>query len=155
MLLRTRFAETLEGLDVALVGVPFDAGATNRPGARHGPREIRNQSQLTRRIHPTFRIDPFELCRVADVGEVRFRDVFSLGAAHATIEAFFSHLHQAGVRPFAAGGDHSITYPILKAIAAEEPVGLIQFDSHPDTWGEWMGAPRSTTARRSGWPSKA
>ncbi len=138
--LRAPVAETLDGLDVALVGVPFDAGATNRPGARHGPREIRNQSSLTRRIHPTFRIDPFALCRVADVGDVRFEDVFDLATAHATIEAFFARIHAAGVVPLTAGGDHSITYPILRALAAEAPVGLVQFDSHPDTWDDWKGS---------------
>ena len=139
-LLRAPAADSLDGLDVALVGVPFDAAATNRPGARHGPREIRNQSQLTRRIHPVFRFDPFERCRVADVGDVRFRDVFHIEAAHEAIEEFFTRIRQTGVRPLAAGGDHSITYPILRALAADGPVGLIQFDSHPDTWDEWMGS---------------
>ena len=139
-LLRAPIAETLDDLDIALAGVPFDAAATNRPGARHGPREIRNQSQLTRRIHPTTRVDPFKECRVADVGDVRFDNVFDLEAAHATIERFFSRIHQAGARPLTAGGDHSITYPILRAIAQDGPLGLIQFDSHPDTWDDWMGS---------------
>jgi guanidinopropionase len=138
--MRAPLATDLEGLDIALVGVPFDAGATNRPGTRHGPREIRNQSSLTRRIHPTMRIDPFVLCRVADVGDVRFDNVFSLEAAHGQIESFFARLHEAGVVPLTAGGDHSITYPILRAIAPSEPVGLIQVDSHPDTWDEFMGS---------------
>ncbi len=139
-LLRAPIAETLDGLDVALVGVPFDAGATNRPGARLGPREIRNQSSLTRKIHPVTRIDPFKSCRAADVGDVRFENVFSLEAAHAEIEAFFRPIQQAGVKPLTAGGDHSITYPILRAIAKDRPLGLIQFDSHPDTWDDWKGS---------------
>jgi guanidinopropionase len=139
-LLRAPLADGLADLDIALVGVPFDGGATNRPGARYGPREIRNRSQLTRRIHPTTRIDPFAVCRVADVGDVRVDDVFSLAAAHARIEAFFARLQEAGVAPLAAGGDHSVSYPILRAIACGEPLGLIQFDAHPDTWDEWMGS---------------
>ena len=138
--MRSPLAASLEGLDVALVGVPFDAGSTNRPGARHGPREIRNQSSLTRRIHPTMRIDPFELCRVADVGDVRFDNVFSLEAAHGEIEEFFAHLHKGGVAPLTAGGDHSITYPILRAVAGPGPIGLIQFDSHTDTWDDFKGS---------------
>jgi guanidinopropionase len=138
--MRAPIAAGLEDLDIALVGVPFDAGATNRPGARHGPREIRNQSSLTRRIHPTTRIDPFELCRVADVGDVLFDNVFSLEAAHDAIETFFARLHEAGVAPLTAGGDHSISYPILRAIADLAPIGLIQIDSHTDTWDEFKGS---------------
>jgi guanidinopropionase len=138
--MRAPLATGLEGLDIALAGVPFDAAATNRPGTRHGPREIRNQSSLTRRIHPTMRIDPFELCRVADVGDVCFDNVFSLEAAHDAIEAFFCHLQTAGVAPLTAGGDHSITYPILRAIAGPEPIGLIQVDSHTDTWDSFKGS---------------
>ena len=138
--MRAPLATGLEGLDVALVGVPFDAAATNRPGTRHGPREIRNQSSLTRRNHPTMRIDPFELCRVADVGDVCFDNVFSLEAAHSEIEAFFARIHEAGAAPLTAGGDHSITYPILRAIAGSAPIGLIQVDSHTDTWDEFKGS---------------
>jgi guanidinopropionase len=138
--MRAPLAESLDGLDIALAGVPFDAGVTNRPGARHGPREIRNQSSLTRRIHPTARIDPFALCRVADVGDVRFEDVFALDAAHQEIEVFFARLHEAQVLPLTAGGDHSITYPILRALVSDPPIGLIQFDSHPDTWDDWKGS---------------
>ncbi len=138
--MRTPLAATLDGLDVGLAGVPFDAGVTNRPGARHGPREIRNQSSMTRKIHPLTRVNPFELCRVADVGDVTFDDLFSLEAAHGEIEAFFRRLHGAGVAPITAGGDHSITYPILAAIAREAPLGLVQVDAHTDTWGEFKGS---------------
>ncbi len=138
--MRAPAATTLEGLDVGLAGVPFDAGVTNRPGARHGPREIRSQSSMTRKIHPLFRINPFDLCRVADVGDVLFENLFSLEAAHGEIEAFFGALAGAGVAPLTAGGDHSITYPILAAIAREAPLGLVQIDAHTDTWGEFKGS---------------
>ncbi len=138
--MRTPLATALDGLDVGLAGVPFDAGVTNRPGARHGPREIRSQSSMTRKIHPVFRIDPFDLCRVADVGDVTFENLYSLEAAHCEIEAFYSALHEAGVAPITAGGDHSITYPILAAIARDTPLGLVQIDAHTDTWGEFKGS---------------
>ncbi len=138
--MRTPLADTLGGLDIGLAGVPFDAGVTNRPGARHGPREIRGQSSMTRKIHPLFRIDPFELCRVADVGDVLFENLYSLEAAHGEIEAFFRALHDAGVAPLTAGGDHSITYPILAALARDRPLGLVQIDAHTDTWGEFKGS---------------
>ncbi len=145
--MRAPLATTIDGLDVALVGVPFDGGVTNRPGARLGPREIRVQSSMTRKIHPVFRIDPFDLCRVADVGDVTFENLYSLEAAHCEIEAFYSALHEAGVAPITAGGDHSITYPILAAIARDGRahsraplLGLVQIDAHTDTWGEVKGS---------------
>ncbi|MFQ5527107.1 MAG: agmatinase [Thermoanaerobaculia bacterium] len=138
--MRTPIATTLEGLDIALVGVPLDSGVTNRPGTRHGPREIRNQSSNMRKIHPVTRINPYESCKVADVGDVRFESIFDLGRAHDDIERFFRKLCEAGVVPLAAGGDHSISYPILEAVAAQGPVGLIQIDAHTDTWDEFMGS---------------
>jgi guanidinopropionase len=138
--MRAPFASSLEGLDIGLVGVPLDTGVTNRPGARHGPREIRNQSSNMRTIHPVTRLSPYDLCTVADVGDVAFEYLYDLEKAHVEIEAFFGHLQEAGVTPLTAGGDHSITYPILKGIVREEPIGLIQIDAHTDTWGEFKGS---------------
>ncbi len=138
--MRAPVATTLDDLGIGIVGVPFDAAVTNRPGARHGPREIRNQSSNMRTIHPVTRVNPYELCRVADVGDVGFEHVYDLERAHGEIEAFYRRLHEAGVVPLTAGGDHSITYPILRAIADQAPVGLIQIDSHTDTWDEFKGS---------------
>ncbi len=136
--MRTPHVNQVRDLDIALVGVPFDGGVTNRPGARHGPREIRNMSSLTRTIHHVTRINPYKLCRIGDVGDVRFTHVYHLDEALNNIEEFFHKLHTAGVIPLSAGGDHSITYPILKAIAAQRPVGLIHIDAHTDTWDEFL-----------------
>ena len=138
--MRTPQVSRLDDLDIAMVGVPFDSGVTNRPGARHGPREIRNMSSLTRTIHHVSRLNPYELCRVGDVGDVRFTNVYKLDEAIQSIEAFYRKLHAAGVIPLSAGGDHSITYPILKAIAAQRPIGLIHIDAHTDTWDEFLGS---------------
>ena len=138
--MRAPIADELGGLDVALVGVPFDAGVTNRPGARLGPREIRNQSSGMRSIHPSSRVNPYETCRVADVGDVAFANLFDLAEAHRAIERFFRRIVKAGVLPLTAGGDHSISYPILQAVAADRPVALIQIDAHTDTWDEFMGS---------------
>ncbi len=138
--MRTPHGIRLDELDIALVGVPFDAGVTNRPGARHGPREIRNMSSLTRTIHHVTRINPYELCRIGDVGDVRFTNVYHLDEAIKDIEAFYCKLHAAGVVPLSAGGDHSITYPIFKAIAAHKPIGLIHIDAHTDTWDEFLSS---------------
>ena len=138
--MRTPHESRLNELDIAIVGVPFDAGVTNRPGARHGPREIRNMSSLTRTIHHVTRVNPYELCRIGDVGDVRFTNVYHLDEAVKNIEAFYHKLHAAGVVPLSAGGDHSITYPIFKAIAAHKPIGLIHIDAHTDTWDEFLGS---------------
>jgi guanidinopropionase len=138
--MRTPAASDLTQVDIALVGVPFDCGVTNRTGARHGPREIRNQSSLGRDIHHVTRINPYELARVADVGDVRLSTTYDLERSVDDIHAFYAALHAHGCSPLSAGGDHSITYPILKSLAAERPVGLIHIDAHTDTWDEFMGS---------------
>ena len=79
-------------LDIALVGVPFDAGAENRPGQRHGPREIRNMSSLTRSVHHVTKINPYELCRIGDMGDVAFPWAFDLEKSHADITRFYDCL---------------------------------------------------------------
>ena len=76
--MRTPFAEDLDGVDVGLIGVPFDGGVTNRTGARHGPREIRNQSSLMRRVNQATKVAPYDLCRVCDVGDTPIRSPFHL-----------------------------------------------------------------------------
>ena len=127
-------------VDIALIGVPFDGGVTNRPGARHGPREIRNMSSLMRAIHHVSKIDPYALCRVGDLGDVAFPRVYDLEGSLADIAAFYRRVHAAGAVPLSAGGDHSITLPIFRAIAADRPVGMVHIDAHTDTWDEFLGS---------------
>ncbi len=138
--MRAPLAESLDDLDIALVGVPTDLGVTNRAGARHGPREIRNASSLMRTSNLAMGINPYELCRIADVGDVRFSNRYDLEVQVKDIESYFRQLSVAGVLPVTAGGDHSITYPIFKAIAADVPVGMVHIDAHTDTWGEIWGS---------------
>ena len=128
-------------VDIALVGVPFDGGTTNRPGARHGPRQIREMSTLIRRVHHVSGIAPFRLCRCADLGDVPI-DPLDLSKSLAAIEATFAELHGAGAAPLAAGGDHLVTLPILRALAADRPLGLIHFDAHSDTTDSYFGGNR-------------
>jgi guanidinopropionase len=137
---RAPYAEDLSQVDIALVGVPFDGGVTNRPGARHGPREVRNQSSLIRTRHAGLRVAPFEQARVRDIGDAWVERPFALEAAHAEIEAFFRRVHAAGAVPLSVGGDHSMTLPILRAIAADRPVGLVQIDAHCDTGDDYLGS---------------
>ena len=127
-------------LDIALVGVPFDAGAENRPGQRHGPREIRYMSSLTRSVHHVTKINPYELCRIGDMGDVAFPWAFDLEKSHADITRFYETLREADVAPLSAGGDHSISLPILRAIAARQPVGMVHIDAHTDTCDEELGS---------------
>ncbi len=142
--MRAPYRSDPAGVDIALYGVPYDGGVTNRPGARHGPREIRNQSSLMRAINHATGINPYEGCAVADVGDVRFSRVYDNAAVFDDIEAFVGRLVAAGAAPVAAGGDHSITYPILRALApahdaADGPLGLVHIDAHTDTWGPFRG----------------
>lgn len=130
-------------VDIALVGVPWDGGTTNRPGARHGPREIRNMSSLVRRFHPTMKVSPFDLARVADLGDVSINPI-NVDDTLARIERAFSDVHAAGAIPLTAGGDHLTTLPIFRAIARSRPVGMVHFDSHSDTWDTYFGGERYT-----------
>lgn len=139
-LLRAPLATSLEGVDIGLFGIPYDGALTNRPGARHGPREIRNQSSLIRTINHATRIDPFALCRVCDMGDVAFDQIFDIEASHDAIDAFTAELLAAGILPLAFGGDHSVSLPLLRAIAKDGPVAMIHVDAHTDTWDSFQGS---------------
>ncbi len=128
-------------LDIALIGVPFDGGVTNRPGARHGPREIRNASTLMRAIHHVTKIDPYALCRIGDMGDEAFQRIYELEACLDDIAEFYARVHAAGAVPLSAGGDHAITLPIFRAIADKgRPLGMVHIDAHTDTWDEFLGS---------------
>ena len=139
-LLRAPQVTEADEVDIALIGVPFDGAVTNRPGARHGPREIRNLSSMIRTIHPVSKINPHDLCRVGDLGDVPLPNIYDIDATVRDITRFFQKVHTAGALPLTAGGDHSITFPILQAIGAEQPVGLVHIDAHTDTWDEFLGS---------------
>ncbi len=138
------------GIDIALVGVPFDLGTNYRTGARGGPAAVREASRTIRLVHPASKIAPFDLCEVADVGDVAI-NALDLAASLAAIEAFFRDLHGRHVTPIAVGGDHTIPLSILRVIAKDRPVGLVQFDAHPDTLDTLMGTRinHATTFRRA------
>lgn len=138
--MRTPFATNLNGLDIALVGVPYDGAVEARSGARQGPRQIRDMSSMMRAIHHVTRINPYKLCRVADVGDVHFKQIFDVVASHADITSFYERLHKSGIVPLSAGGDHSITLPIMRAIAVDHPVGLVHIDAHTDCCDEEMNS---------------
>lgn len=137
--MRTPLVEDFARIDIALVGVPFDLGATNRSGTRHGPAQMREMSRLIRQVNPTTHVAPFELARVGDVGDAPVNPL-DLPGSIDSITAFFKRLGAAGVDPVSAGGDHTVTLPILRALAKERPLGVVQFDAHADTLDTLLGS---------------
>ncbi|HEY2686600.1 MAG TPA: agmatinase [Steroidobacteraceae bacterium] len=128
----------LKDLDVALLGAPTDLGVTNRPGARFGPRALRTIERIGPYNH-ALRTMPVTELRVADVGDVPFRSRYDLEGNHADIEKAIGLIAASGAIPLTAGGDHSITLPILRALGKDGPVGLVHIDAHCDTGGSFDG----------------
>jgi len=127
-----------EGLDIALVGIPWDGGTTNRAGARHGPREVRSQSSLMRRAHHVSGVAPFDVANVADVGDLSVNPINLLDGL-ARIEAGMAKIIATGALPLSVGGDHLTTLPVMRAVAKDAPVGMIHFDAHSDTNDSYFG----------------
>ena len=138
-------------LDVALIGVPFDGGTSYRPGARFGPRHIRQQSAIIRPYHPVFDVMPFDQLRVADYGDLPVNPL-SIDDTFTRISNALEPILDVATTPMCVGGDHSILLPILRAIHAKHgPVALIQLDAHSDTWDQYWGMKYShgTPVRRA------
>ncbi len=135
---RRRYTKNLEGCDIAVVGIPFDLATTSRPGARLGPRAIRTASSMIAwdRVHG-WEFDPFENQSVVDFGDVLF-DPGAPAGVPDEIKAQFEDIHRQGVKTLMLGGDHFTTYPVLQSLAQfhDEPISLIHFDAHSDTWEE-------------------
>ncbi|WP_299913257.1 agmatinase [uncultured Paracoccus sp.] len=131
--------EAAENLDIGIVGIPWDSGTTNRAGARHGPRQVREMSALMRRYHPALDISPYELANCADLGDAPVNPLEIVGTLDGLTE-HYSAIVQRGITPLSAGGDHLVTLPILRALAKKHgPLGMIQFDAHSDLWDEYFG----------------
>ena len=126
-------------LDVAIVGVPFDIGTSNRPGARFGPRHIRAESVLLRPYNMATRAAPFDSLRVDDLGDVA-TNPYNLLDSIDRITEYYRDLLTNDVKPISIGGDHTIVLPILRALAAKHgPVGLVHIDAHTDINDEMFG----------------
>ncbi len=130
-------------IDIALLGIPFDGATTNRPGTRLGPRQVREASSLMRLVNYGTLVAPFDLCACADVGDVPVNPI-DVQDTLRRIEAEVSYLFEGGVTPLSIGGDHIISYPILRALGAKEPVGLIHVDAHSDTGDTYFGGQKLT-----------
>ena len=136
--MRTPRTDDVSKVDIALVGVPFDLGTGFRTGARQGPAQIREMSRIIRKVNPTSSIAPFSLCSVGDMGDAPVHP-FDLLDSIDKITAFFKNLAQHNISPIAAGGDHTITLPILRGLFKGEPFGAVHFDAHADTLDTYLG----------------
>ncbi|WP_396904294.1 agmatinase [Mycolicibacterium phlei] len=132
----------VDDYDIAVVGVPFDAGVTYRPGARFGPAAIRQASRLLKPYHPALDVSPFAAAQVVDAGDIP-ANPFDIDAAVGEIRSGVAELLGEGdKRVVLLGGDHTIALPSLQALhAVHGPVALVHFDAHLDTWDTYFGAP--------------
>jgi guanidinopropionase len=138
---RCPFLDTLDSkVDIGIIGVPFDGGVTNRTGARHGPRAVREQTSLIRRFNQATGVGPFETLTIADLGDAWKERPYELEGALREIEDFYHRVHAANTIPLSVGGDHSISLPILRALAKEYPVGMVHIDAHCDTGDDYLGS---------------
>jgi guanidinopropionase len=125
-------------IDVGLIGVPFDLGLNYRSGPRDAPAAVRTASRLIRLAHPVSGVHPYDLCAVADLGDAPINPM-SKDLSLELIKGFYEEVHAAGIRPISVGGDHTVPLPILRALAKDRPVGLLQIDAHADILDELCG----------------
>ncbi|MGR3616178.1 MAG: agmatinase [Paracoccaceae bacterium] len=131
-MMRLPFQETAVGLDACFVGIPMDIGTSHRSGTRFGPRQVRAESAMIRPYNMWTKVSPFDSLQIADIGDIAI-DTFDLKRSVQIIEEAYDEILSHGVIPLGIGGDHTLTYPILKAIAKKHgPVGLIHVDAHAD-----------------------
>ena len=150
-MMRLPTQETAAGLDAAFIGIPLDIGTSNRPGARLGPRQIRDESRMLRPYNMATRAAPFDSLQVADIGDVPI-NTFHLPKSMDIISDFYDEVLAHGCVPLTLGGDHTVTLPVLRAIAKKHgPVGLIHIDAHADVNDHMFGEPiaHGTPIRRA------
>lgn len=130
---------TAEGLDACFVGIGLDIGASNRSGARFGPRQIRQESALIRPYNMATKISPFDHLQVADIGDVPI-NTFNLQKSVEIIEGFYDGITKHNTAPFTLGGDHTIVLPIVRALAKKHgPIGVVHVDAHADVNDHMFG----------------
>ena len=127
----------ISDVDIGIIGVPWDSGTTNRPGPRHGPRQLRDASTMIRAQHPVSGIRPYEKLNCADLGDVSINPA-DIEDSMNRITSFYKTVIEKGVKPLTAGGDHLTSLPVLRAIAEKGPLGMIHFDSHTDLFHSYF-----------------
>lgn len=133
----------LGDVQIGLIGVPWDSGTTNRPGPRHGPRQLRDMSTMIRAQNGATGVRPFEMINCADLGDVPPNPADIIDSM-TRITGFYDKVVSAGITPLTAGGDHLSSLPILRALARSEPLGMIHFDSHTDLFKDYFGGTQYT-----------
>jgi len=124
-------------VDVGIIGVPWDSGTTNRPGPRHGPRQLRDASTMIRAQHAVSGVRPFEALNCADLGDVGPNPA-DIADSMERITNFYQDVVDAGITPLTAGGDHLTSLPVLRAVAKNGPLGMVHFDSHTDLFHSYF-----------------
>ena len=135
---RLPFVRTLEEVDVAIVGIPFDTGVTYRVGGRFGPNAVRAASVMLRPYNTNLEVRPFEVLSCVDYGDVAIVPGYT-ERSYTAIEQAVAPIVEAGVVPLLIGGDHACTLPHLRATRSLGPVAVIDFDSHTDAWDSYFG----------------
>ena len=130
-------AAKIKDVDIGIIGVPWDSGTTNRPGPRHGPRQLRDASTMIRAQHPVSGIRPYEKLNCADLGDVSINPA-DIEDSMNRITSFYKTVIEKGIKPLTAGGDHLTSLPVLRATADRGPLGMIHFDSHTDLFHSYF-----------------
>ncbi len=136
-------SEKSKEVQIGLIGVPWDGGTTNRPGARHGPRQLRDLSTMIRTTHPVDGTRPFDLCNCADMGDVSPNPADLMDSLDR-VTAFYENIKATDIVPLTGGGDHLVSLPILRALAKDGPLGMIHFDAHTDLFDGYFGGTKYT-----------
>lgn len=133
----------LSEVDVGIIGVPWDSGTTNRPGPRHGPRQLRDMSTMIRAQNGATGVRPFEAVNCADLGDVPPNPADIMDSMER-ITTFYDQVVAAGIVPLTAGGDHLSSLPVLRSLGKKEPLGMIHFDSHTDLFDSYFNGTKYT-----------
>ena len=135
-------APEIAAVEMGLIGVPWDAGTTNRPGPRHGPRQLRDLSTMIRAMNPVTGINPFKMVNCADLGDVGPNPI-DLQDSMDRISAFYADMTRRGIVPMTGGGDHLVSLPVLRGLAQgapdRGPLAMIHFDAHTDLFDSYFG----------------
>ena len=127
----------IQDVEIGIIGVPWDSGTTNRPGPRHGPRQLRDASTMIRAEHPVSGVRPYERSNCADLGDVSINPA-DIEDSMNRITAFYNKVLEKGIKPLTAGGDHLTSLPVLRVLADKGPLGMIHFDSHTDLFHSYF-----------------
>ena len=135
-------APRIDEVEMGLIGVPWDAGTTNRPGPRHGPRQLRDLSTMIRALNPVTGVNPFATVNCADLGDVGPNPI-DIADSMARITAFYAEISKRGIIPMTAGGDHLVSLPVLRGLKIGRPergaLAMIHFDAHTDLFDSFFG----------------